>query len=162
MASYSIAPSVAQDALFELAEIAGHNRLGNLDYSGEISVQDAFNFARDNRAVIVDVRTEGEWQTVGVPNLANTASTLAKISWKLAPNFAQNTQFVQQLAASEGVTKDTPLLFICRSGGRSLDAAVAMKNAGYHYCFNITGGFEGDMGSNAQGWKASNLPWGQG
>jgi len=62
--------------------------------------------------------------------------------------------------------KDTPLLFLCRSGVRSAAAARAMTAAGYSTCLNVSDGFEGPMdaqgkrGSQA-GWKAAGLPWRQ-
>ena len=71
------------------------------------------------------------------------------------------------LLAETSITKHTPMFFLCRSGGRSLDAAIAVAAEGYNYCFNITGGFEGDIDEKSQratihGWKYANLPWVQG
>ena len=38
-----------------------------------------------------------------------------------------------------------PLLFICRSGARSRQAAIAMTSAGWAPCFNVSDGFEGPL-----------------
>lgn len=141
------------------------NMLGRIDYAGEVLPEDAFAFIQGHEAVIVDVRTVPEWQFVGVPNLQGTKGKLAMISWKQYPDFSPNGRFAEELAAV--ASQDTPLLFLCRSGGRSLDAAVAMTAKGYRYCFNISDGFEGDPDANAhrgqaRGWKAKQLPWKQG
>ena len=138
-----------------------------MNYAGEISPKEAFEYASVNPSVIVDVRTTPEWQFVGIPDLSNTPSQLLTLSWKLYPSFALNPKFTGDLIAEPSINIDTPLFFLCRSGGRSLDAALAMTAEGYHYCFNITDGFEGEADgaghrSTKQGWKNANLPWTQG
>ena len=149
-----------------LSKVIGERKKG-LNYCGDITPEDAYEFLKFNYGVLVDVRTVPEWQFVGVPDLAGTKSKMATICWKNYPDFSANTQFSYELGTTSGVNKETPLLFICRSGGRSLDAAVAMTQAGYRYCFNIEGGFEGEPDIQAhrglsQGWKAKKLPWKQG
>jgi rhodanese-related sulfurtransferase len=62
--------------------------------------------------------------------------------------------------------KDTPLLFLCRSGGRSHAAAAALAAAGFTRCYNVLEGFEGDKDASGQrnrvgGWRAAGLPWQQ-
>jgi len=64
------------------------------------------------------------------------------------------------------VAKDAPIVFMCRSGGRSKAAAVAMTAQGFRRCYNLAGGFEGPLDSarhrgTAGGWKAAGLPWAQ-
>ena len=154
-------------AVEQLVSLASSNRKGQLAYAGDIAPEEAFAFIKAHSAVVVDVRTLPEWQFTGVPDLASTQGVLATICWKNYPDFSANPKFSEQLASISGVDKNTPLLFLCRSGGRSLDAAVAMTAAGYKYCFNISGGFEGDPDAQghrgtAQGWKAKKLPWKQG
>jgi len=58
------------------------------------------------------------------------------------------------------------VLFICRSGGRSHNAAQLAMQAGYTQCYNVLEGFEGDKDEagrrNTQGgWRARGLPWTQ-
>jgi len=58
------------------------------------------------------------------------------------------------------------VLFLCRSGGRSHDAAVAATAAGFGACYNVLQGFEGDRDPDAHrntvgGWRAAGLPWSQ-
>lgn len=151
-------------ALVELAEKTAGRKVGGLNYGGDISPVEAFSYIRNNKSFLIDVRTIPEWQFVGVPNLDGAVGQLLTLSWKHYPSFSLNAQFVDNLAANGSIHKDTPLFFLCRSGGRSLDAAVAMTEAGYNYCFNIEGGFEGEADTNGHrgtesGWKAANLPW---
>jgi len=160
------AKPATESAVSQLVSLASA-KMGGLNYAGDISPEQAFDFIKSNDGIIVDVRTLPEWQFTGVPDLKATKGALATISWKNYPDFSTNPKFAEQLAAISGIGKDTPLLFLCRSGGRSLDAAVAMTAAGYRYCFNITGGFEGDPDAEGhrgvnQGWKAKKLPWKQG
>ena len=66
-----------------------------------------------------------------------------------------NTHFLSELQGEAG--KDAVLLFLCRSGKRSVAAAQAATFAGYLQAFNVLEGFEGD-GNPATGWIKHNLP----
>jgi rhodanese-related sulfurtransferase len=81
------------------------------------------------------------------------------------PGNQPNPQFVQEL--QQRVGKDEPVLFICRSGGRSHSAAQLAAQAGYQSAFNVLEGFEGDKDDNQHrnsvgGWRVAGLPWVQG
>lgn len=141
--------------LSELVSKASSCKLGGLDYDGEVTPEDALELLQRQTALLVDVRTDVEWNSVGLPDVSRSQGTLATISWKLAPNMVLNGNFLSQLAQA-APDKSTPIFFLCRSGGRSLDAAVTAKSAGYQLCFNVTGGFEGSP--DHVGWKAANLP----
>lgn len=167
MAFMTAAKLSCDDLLLQLSYKAVQRRADGLDYAGEVSPQESFDYISQNRSVVIDVRTSPEWQFVGIPDLSGTPSKLLTISWKIYPSFVLNPKFIGDLIAETFITKDTPLFFICRSGGRSLDAALAVAAEGYNYCFNIIGGFEGEVGANRQrsmtcGWKYDNLPWVQG
>ncbi|MEZ5691304.1 MAG: rhodanese-like domain-containing protein [Rickettsiales bacterium] len=137
------------------------------EYAGDISPLDVYNYAKHHKSIIIDVRTKPEWQFVGIPDLSGTKSRLLTVSWKNYPDFSLNTNFVEELLSSDDIAKDMALFFICRSGGRSMDAAIALSKEGFNYCFNIDGGFEGDPDENRHrstkdGWKYYSLPWIQG
>jgi len=135
-------------------------------YAGDITPQEAWvQLVANPKAVLVDVRTKEEWQLIGLPDARTAKGKLLTISWKLSPNYALNPEFSSQLKEA-GVTHETPLFFLCRSGGRSTDAAIAMTAEGYTQCYNIAGGFEGKPNAHGhrgmvEGWKAARLPWGQ-
>ena len=111
-------------------------------------------------AVLIDVRTEAEWNQVGIPNLDGTDANMHLISWQFAPDMRPNLSFIDEMAAA-GVAMDTPLYFLCRSGVRSAAAAKLAANAGYGPCYNISEGFEGVAtpdGNRLGGWQGSGLP----
>jgi rhodanese-related sulfurtransferase len=135
-------------------------------YAGDVTPADAWGaLSQKEISQLVDVRTQAEWAFSGVPSLDTINKTLKTISWKFYPQFNVNPEFVAQLEAAVP-DKSTPLYFLCKTGGRSTDAAIAATAAGYAECYNIEGGFEGDINTNHQrgqvnGWKASRLPWQQ-
>ena len=137
------------------------------DYAGDISPADAWDILnKDPNAQLVDVRTTAEWSYVGVPDLSAVGREAALVEWQSFPSMRTNPSFVAETERATAVGKDTPLLFLCRSGVRSRAAAVAMTGAGYSRAYNIAGGFEGDPDAerhrgNKNGWKASGLPWKQ-
>lgn len=143
--------SKQQDALTQLTTKAVGSRL----YTGDVTPAQAFDYLRDNEAVLVDVRTPSEWQA-GQPDLSTASSKMLSLSWKTEPDYQLNPLFVDGMLQAQ-IDRDTPIFFMCRGGGRSAEAASAMIAAGYRYCFNIRGGFEGKP--DAQGWKTSSLPW---
>lgn len=134
------------------------------DYAGDLSARDAWEMlGREGEAVLVDVRTRPEWQFVGVPDLDRLGKRPLFVSWQIYPGMERNDDFVAQVKGAD-VGPDTPLLFLCRSGGRSRAAAIAMTAAGFRRCFNVAGGFEGGLDAarhrgTEQGWKAAGLPW---
>ena len=124
----------------------------------------------DPEAVLIDVRTRAEWTYVGVPDLSETGKRVLLVEWQTYPDNRVNSGFVDELSqqlAGLGAGKSSPLYFICRSGARSLQAALAMNAAGWESCHNVADGFEGPLdpsrhrGARA-GWKAAGLPWAQG
>ncbi|MCW5733009.1 MAG: rhodanese-like domain-containing protein [Enhydrobacter sp.] len=135
-------------------------------YAGDVAPAVAWKILSESRdAVLIDVRTRAEWNYVGLPELASVGKKPALLEWQVFPSMQSNPEFVSTLGGAIA-DKDTPLLFLCRSGVRSAAAARAMTVAGYSTCLNVSDGFEGPMdaqgrrGSEA-GWKASGLPWRQ-
>ncbi|WP_083259835.1 rhodanese-like domain-containing protein [Cellulosimicrobium cellulans] len=131
-------------------------------YAGDIDPQQAFDLlAADARAVLVDVRTEGEWRTVGVPDVAELGREVVFDEW-VTP-FGPNPAFLDRLAEA-GVTPgdERPVVFLCRSGQRSIGAARAATAAGIGPAYNVVEGFEGAQGfsgaRDVEGWKVRGLP----
>jgi len=137
------------------------------DYAGDASVTDAWAaLEKDPRAQLVDVRTAAEWAFVGRPELSGIGRMVHCIEWLSFPAMDPNPGFVAAAALALGPNRDAPVYFLCRSGVRSRSAAMAMTAAGYTQCFNIAGGFEGDLDAarhrgQINGWKAAGLPWTQ-
>lgn len=133
-------------------------------YAGDVDPQQAWEMlAADPDAVLVDVRTEAEWRFVGVPDTSSLDRGALLVEWNTARG--RNPDFLDELAA-HGITPGSgPVLFLCRSGVRSIAAAQAATAAGISPAYNITEGFEGaldDAGHRGgAGWRASGLPWRQ-
>ena len=109
--------------------------------------------------VLLDVRDRTEYAFVGHPIGA------VNIPWKEAPAWKPNPQFVDEVR-QRIPNRDTPVLLLCRSGQRSLDAAKALEAAGYQDLSNIEEGFEGPLDPHKHrgtlgGWRANGLPWEQ-
>jgi rhodanese-related sulfurtransferase len=119
----------------------------------------------DPQAQLVDVRTEAEWNFVGLPDLAPAAKQAVLIQWQVFPSMQLNENFTDQLKQA-GLTPDHHLYFICRSGQRSLAAAQAAQAEGFAHVHNVAEGFEGPPDGaghrgTVAGWKARHLPWRQ-
>jgi len=122
--------------------------------------QQAWEVLQSNAgAVLVDVRSKVEHAFVGHPPGA------IHIAWKEAPDWQVNNQFVADVK-KVATNPNAPVLLLCRSGQRSLDAAKALENAGYQHLINIVDGFEGSLDANKHrgnlgGWRFVGLPWEQ-
>lgn len=137
-----------------------------MTYAGNITPQQAWDvLTSDPTSVLVDCRTEAEWNYVGVPELSSIGKRTVFIEWVRYPDGAANETFVQELHES-GIADDQKVLFLCRSGHRSIGAAEAATAAGVAQAYNILDGFEGGLDAlghrGAAGWRALGLPWRQG
>ena len=129
-------------------------------YQGELTPQEASDLLRlAPGAKIVDVRTRAEWDWVG------RVAGAVEIEWNQYPGGVRNPNFVAELKRQ--VDPEALVMFLCRSGVRSIAAATAATEAGYNTCYNILEGFEGDKDANGHrnnigGWRKAGLPWIQG
>jgi rhodanese-related sulfurtransferase len=139
-------------------------------YAGDLEPKEAWSrLAEDRTAQLIDVRTAAEWTFVGVPDLSSLGRELWRIEWQTYPAMGRNPDFVAEVEAGlERVGGDcnTPLFVLCRTGGRSQAAAMALTQAGFSHTYNVAQGFEGDLDDarhrgGRTGWKASGLPWRQ-
>ena len=134
-------------------------------YAGDVTPLDAWARLADNpRAVLVDCRTRAEWSFVGVPDVSPLGKQTVFVEWVGFPDGARNPQFVDDLR-SAGITDDDEVLFLCRSGQRSIGAAEAATAAGIGESYNVLDGFEGGVDASGHrgsvGWRAEDLPWRQ-
>ena len=133
-------------------------------YAGDITAEQAWRMLVDEpSAVLVDVRTGAEWQFVGVPDTDSLGRPTRFVEWVGFPSGAPNADFVGELRA-HGIGGG-PVIFLCRSGQRSIGAAVAATAAGLGPAYNVLEGFEGGLNANGHrggaGWRAAGLPWRQ-
>ncbi len=119
----------------------------------------------DPAAVLVDVRTDAEWNFVGLADLSAVGKQPLLIPWQVYPSMQVNGAFADHLKQA-GVTPANKVYFLCRSGVRSLAAGMAAQAAGFPHAFNVADGFEGPPDAEGHrgqvaGWKAEGLPWRQ-
>jgi len=130
------------------------------DYAGDVTPQEAWDMVRDG-ALLVDVRTVGEWEQIGVPDTSSLETETHFIEWVRAGG-VPNPEFADQLSAT-GVEPGTPIVFLCRSGQRSIGAAITATRLGLGPAYNVLEGFEGAPGTTGErdieGWKVAGLPW---
>ena len=145
---------------------------GSSPLVGEVTPAEAWRILSESGdARLVDVRSRAEWGFVGVPDIGELGQRPLFVEWAVYPDMSVNTAFVAALEQEIGPDVSGPLLFLCRSGARSLRAAHAVAE---HYaakgkpvtCINVAEGFEGDLDASGHrgghnGWKARGLAWRQ-
>ena len=130
-----------------------------MSYAGDLTPQDAWA-KLEQGAVLVDVRTEGEWAHIGIPDTKATENDPLFIQWTF-PGGIPNPEFIQQLKQQAPEDTGVELVFLCRSGVRSVAAAIAATQAGFT-AYNVLEGFEGEPDRYGErtvnGWKNRGLP----
>ncbi len=109
-------------------------------------------------AVLVDCRSEMEYLFVGHPIGAQ------HVAWNDGPDWEINPHFVGQVRKIASMNR--PVLLICRSGQRSVEAGEALESAGFAEVYNVLEGFEGPLDerhhrNTLSGWRRAGLPWEQ-
>ena len=97
--------------------------------------------------VLLDVRTEDEWNTVGKPDTKDLGIKSFFITISQDPSFLENVK--------KKIDKKKQVLVMCAAGGRSIIAANLLANEGYD-TLNISDGFSGN--GQDPGWKNLKLP----
>lgn len=128
-----------------------------LPYAGALTPAEAYELiSQDSNAVLVDVRSRAELELVGRVPVAS------HVEWAFYPGMVANPEFAAQLQAQ--VDKSRTVIFMCRTGGRSHNAALLAQQLGYSQAYNMLEGFEGEANEHKQrtlinGWKHAGLPW---
>ena len=105
-------------------------------------------------SVLLDVRTNQEWETIGKPEGEKIGLKTYFLSIQFGEERIFNENFVQEFK-NLAINQDKNILTICRSGVRSQFAAELLTKENYT-CVNISDGFEGNQENI--GWKKSGLP----
>jgi rhodanese-related sulfurtransferase len=58
--------------------------------------------------------------------------------------------FVERVRREVGGDTSPPVVLICRSGQRTIDAGIALERSGFAQVVNVLHGFEGDLDDNFQ------------
>lgn len=133
-----------------------------------VSPIEAWELMRENqRVVLIDVRSSMEYLFVGHARGSVHVPWIDAPSWTVNPNFVTEVRKVMLGGIGIGEhADDAPVLLICRSGKRSLEAGKLLKNNGFNDVYNVAEGFEGELDehhrrSTVGGWRYHDLPWEQ-
>ena len=105
---------------------------------------------KDPNKVLLDVRTQEEWDLVGKPDGDKIGLKTYFLEIKRDSFF----DFVEEFKAFN-INKDHEILVICKSGERSQISAELLFRENYK-TINISDGFEGS--SEGEGWINCGLP----
>ena len=149
-----------------MADQPGNWKMPEGDYAGDVTAQSAWEILQSNPgSVLVDVRTEVEWKLIGQPDLSSINKEPLYLQWVSMTGVNKNfiAELKQQLE-ERSTPNDSPIYFMCQSGGRSKIAAMQCAELGYTASYNIAEGFEGDLDehnhrNSLSGWKVAGLPW---
>ncbi len=140
----SCGPALVCIALFLLSLGPG---LG--DEEGLLAADTAWALASSGSLVIVDVRTEREWHTTGLPDRAVGVSLSGGSDSRIA-------EFVEKIFQTVDGDRSRAIAVICAGGVRSARAADILRRNGFLEVYDIG---EGMLGNGRQrGWIARGLP----
>ena len=134
----------------------------------DISAKSAAQLLHDDpRAILVDIRSSMEYLFVGHPVGAVHLPWIDEPDWEINPHFVAEVRKLMLGGAVCDVEDGcAPIVLICRSGKRSLEAGKVLLAAGLSNIFHIDEGFEGELNdahqrSSIGGWRFHGLPWEQ-
>jgi len=121
---------------------------------------------RNPRAVLVDIRSTMEYLFVGHPKGAIHIAWMDEPDWIINPDFVTRVRELMLGGALDGDDGAAPVILICRSGKRSIEAGRKLIEAGFGEVYNVLEGFEGELDeqhhrSTLGGWRFHELPWEQ-
>jgi rhodanese-related sulfurtransferase len=122
---------------------------------------------KDQRVVLIDVRSSMEFLFVGHPRGSVHVPWIDEPDWIVNPDFV--TEVRKVMLGGVGMDdhdSDAPVVLICRSGKRSLEAGKLLIESGFMQVYNVSEGFEGELDdshhrSTLGGWRFHGLPWEQ-
>ena len=122
----------------------------------QIKSSEIEDFIKENsNTVLLDVRTDNEWKSLGKPKAEdlNSKTYFVTVSHDLTNWQVPDQNFIVNV--KKKIDKDKKILVMCAAGGRSMIAANLLENEGYTV-LNVSDGYSGN--SQEPGWKKLNLP----
>jgi rhodanese-related sulfurtransferase len=133
-----------------------------------LSPRQAWEMMEENpRVVLIDVRSSMEYLFVGHPVGSVHVPWIDAPEWTVNPHFVTEVRKVLLGGVGMGEhSNDAPVVLICRSGKRSLEAGKLLIEKEFKEVFNVDEGFEGELDehhhrSTTGGWRYHGLPWEQ-
>ena len=129
------------------------------------------------KVLMIDIRTRAEVMYLGMaapvdylvpfldfPEFWEWSDERAEFIQVSNPNFVKD---IEKRLAAKGLSKQDPVILICRSGVRSNSAAGLLAQNGFAKAYSVIDGFEGDVAKEGEfkgqrmvnGWKNARLPW---
>lgn len=143
-----------------------------------LTAQEAFELKQEQPlTLLVDVRSLPEITFLGMPTLADAHipfktqqdysdynAKTGSFKMKLNPSFVAD---IEALIAERELNRNASIILMCRSGGRSAQAADKLTQAGFTRVFSVVDGYEGDKAKSGKlagqrvvnGWRNAGLPW---
>jgi rhodanese-related sulfurtransferase len=142
-----------------------------------LTAVEAADVVADPGTLFVDIRSRAEVAFLGLPTrvdvhipymvmpmVAVYDETTGGYPLEMNPDFPMD---FRDYAAEHGVTEETRIVLICRSGNRSAHAADLLKDMGYRNVYSVVDGYEGDTAKEGphrghrmvNGWKNAGLDW---
>lgn len=128
--------------------------------------------------VLVDVRSRAEATFLGMATVADALIPYQDFNGDTAGwdeknstfSLEGNLDFVKQMEAllkARQLGKDSPVIVMCRSGGRSATSVTLLAKYGFTKVYNVVDGYEGDVARTGpqagqrvvNGWRVEGLPW---
>ena len=114
----------------------------------QIKSSEIKEFVENNpKTVLLDVRTEDEWKTLGKPETKDLGIKSFFITITRDKSFLDTVK--------QTIDKKEQVLVMCAAGGRSIIAANLLANEGYN-TLNVSDGYSGN--GQDPGWKNLGLP----
>lgn len=134
-----------------------------------LTPREAHDLLKENpRGILVDIRSTMEFLFVGHPVGAVHVAWIDEPDWDINPNFVRQIKelMLGGVICDSDVGGCAPIVLICRSGKRSVEAGKALIEAGVKEVYNVLDGFEGELNDQHQrsklgGWRFEQLPWEQ-
>lgn len=162
---YPLLPSIPPEfvALHYTCAV-NHSTPNATSLPARLTPQAAWDLLQANpRATLLDIRSSMEFLFVGHPRSAVHVPWIDEPNWEINPEFAGA---VRKELAVRGRTPEDPVILICRSGKRSLEASATLRKHGFLTVSHVDEGFEGELDvehhrSVLGGWRFRGLPWEQ-
>ena len=132
-----------------------------------ITPKEAWQIVQDDpKSLLIDVRSEMEFLFIGHPVGAIHIPWIDEPDWNINPHFAADVRKLVLGGLDHRSRHNVPVLLICRSGKRSMEAGELLMKEGFGEVYNIAEGFEGELDddhhrSTIAGWRFEGLPWEQ-
>jgi len=132
-----------------------------------ISARGAYELQQQVGTLLIDVRSHMEFLFIGHPTGAINIAWIDEPDWEINPNFVREIrQLILGGTSSVEKSNEVPIVLICRSGKRSLEAGNLLISKGLTQIYNVDEGFEGELNdihqrSSLAGWRFDGLPWEQ-